>query len=1334
QLILLAVLLLILFAAFLSIGRQFIPAVSNYKTQVEGWLFDITGVPIAIDSLTGRFEGFNPVLEVTGLRLLVPIEDDPASDALPEPEVALEFDHATLIFNVGRSLLLRRWELENFVVERMEASAVQAQNGEWQLRGVGSAGPVLGLDDIYRTLLQVSRLELRDLTVNLSGASGVTTKLQNGLAIIQNRGDEHFFHINANRESDREQILLSMEVTGSDLQQVNGRIHLRVPEADYSDVLAGMELGDTRLDQMAGGGNIWLDLDNGQLNGVTVVGDINRIALTPDQSEQVVVEALSARTMWTRTRDSGAWTLTINGLEFTWQQRQWPDSDYFLNYSGDNALLLHAQQLDLGLASDLSASLGLTAATLQQQLSSYQPLGRLSNISLYYPLQADTENDFELTANLHDVALGSVRNSPTMSGVSGYLQAAYDFQQQQVHGRVEVASENLSINIPSVFVDNWQYDQVNGALDFQVDIGETRRVHLVSGVIHARSDIVDGHVQFESDLVTYNDGRQRSAFSLLVGARDVKGNQKTPYLPSAPNLKSPLLNTMKWLDAALIDASVSQAGVIYRGSVLPTAVEAEKTFHSFYDFSNAHLRYQEIWPDLTALDGRILVRDKEADIAVRSGITAAMDLGETRGTIRSLNGNELWLEVEGEVQGQLQAAVNFLAAAPLNLGLDQIIDGWQATGEVTAGLRLKVPLSVPLTAPLPQTHVEVAARLEQNDLLIPDLQLQFSGLTGNINYTTGLGLHDSAMRAHFFAAPAQISLQSIASDTGGMKNTVSVIGVADSAVLAAWPRQSEFVRNLLGLSEGTVNYQARLNLPGGNEGVSLVIDSDLQGVRVNLPQPLGKSATQRRPLHIEMGIGPGPQPLSINLGADLTGRMLLQDGNVVAGVVYLGTVPGIADPWTPSREKPGMEVRGNLDNFVVSEWLDLLENYAGQESPAAAFRDSIATVNLDVGTLDLFGQQLPLINVEIQHLDRTEFWSVGLNSDAVAGTVLIPFAEDEYIEAYLAYLRLPGSDSAGQAAAETAIAEPEDELLPRIDPLAMLDPRRFPRLKFHTGSFQIGERDYGLGQFTLDPTMEGAEFTDLAGNFRGLQLGLPGNEPPRFRWQYDGSQHHSYLTGIVTARDLADVLSNNGYAASLESSSARFDASLDWPGSPAYFSAAGLSGQVQLAVRDGRFLQRGGGSGALKLISILNFDAIMRRARFSDDLLRRGLAYDDITGDLTLQNGIVTINDRLIISGPSSVYQITGQLDLVQQTINGEMYLTLPLSDNIPWLGLLTANIPLAIGAYLFERIFGEQMDNLTSAQYTLIGPWEGLEPQFKEAFGSPKSATTAAPAIPPAL
>ncbi|MBT8147854.1 MAG: hypothetical protein KJN90_13440, partial [Gammaproteobacteria bacterium] len=454
------------------------------------------------------------------------------------------------------------------------------------------------------------------------------------------------------------------------------------------------------------------------------------------------------------------------------------------------------------------------------------------------------------------------------------------------------------------------------------------------------------------------------------------------------------------------------------------------------------------------------------------------------------------------------------------------------------------------------------------------------------------------------------------------------------------------------------------------------------------------------------------------------------------GIVYVGTVPEIAEPWMPEIDAPGLELRGNLDVFRVSEWLEILSSPDTELSPSEDLTRWLSRVRLDLGTLDVFGQNLGSVNISIEDLMGTDYWTAALDGQQVAGSVLIPFDEEEYIEAYLAYLRLPGEEReeavAGAAGPDRSLNEsplqdgdavPAPEEAERIDLLAQLDPRSFPKVRFFTGELLIGDRDFGLGRFTMDPGPDGARFTDLIVDFRGFRVGMADDEPTFF-WSYDGVNHHSYLTGIILTDNIAEVLLANGFAASLESDNSRFDARLNWPGTPAFLNAAELSGDVALRIRDGRFLQGGDGPGALKLISIINMDAIMRRLRFSDDLLRRGLAYEEITGNLTVDRGLVTISDQVVITGPSSVYQISGTVDLAEQTIDGEMYITLPVSDNIPWLGLLgaisgTLNPSLAIGAYLFERIFGEQVDSLTSAQYRLQGPWEGLEPELQQAFGS---------------
>ena len=62
---------LVLVAAYVSAGRQFMPAVSRYVSFFEEQFFERSGIPISVESLVGDFDGFNPILHVNGMTLLI---------------------------------------------------------------------------------------------------------------------------------------------------------------------------------------------------------------------------------------------------------------------------------------------------------------------------------------------------------------------------------------------------------------------------------------------------------------------------------------------------------------------------------------------------------------------------------------------------------------------------------------------------------------------------------------------------------------------------------------------------------------------------------------------------------------------------------------------------------------------------------------------------------------------------------------------------------------------------------------------------------------------------------------------------------------------------------------------------------------------------------------------------------------------------------------------------------------------------------------------------------------------------------------------------------------
>lgn len=1333
QLILLLAVTLVLIATYVSIGRQFMPAISRYTEFFEQQFFELAGVPVAVDSLIGSFQGFNPAIQVNGLRLLV---DATANSS------AVVFDSASVIVDIPRSIRQRTWVLEDFVIEKLELNVEQTESGSWQLVGLNTAADAsVDLNSLYRLFLRFSQLNLRDVTINLQTYMGETVSFSNGSATIQNRGENHYLHANVNLEGNAQQLALSFEVEGDDLADIEGKLHLDIPQADYSELFRGQNIAGMNVQQLFGGGDFWFTLADGQISEAVSQLRLDSITLLAAASEPVILRAMSGKASLRRVVEEDYWELALADMSVSWQQLQWSPFNGYVQVFPDERLDARADNIDLSFLAQLAANSGLLSENAQQQIEMYAPRGALQNFSFSMPLGENDDDNLRLKTNLLSADVGSVNGSPNMWGINGYAELEIDNAKGLASGVFEVESEEFRINIPNVFQSTWDYNYVNGSLEFQRELGNELELRLISSMIVAESDAVDARVQFSSIVNNPAGSRPKAELELLVGALRFDAQQKSLYLPDAPNIDPGLKNTMQWLNRAILDGTVSNSAALYRGSTLPGALPQTKTFQSFYLMDGGELNFSDEWPNLSDVSAYVATDDSNIDIEVLSSTSMNIGANSVLADIRPNSQGQTQLSVSGRASGTTTDGLNYLQSAAVAENLKSAFANWQAEGNFSADIDVIVPLGGAEDGPVRKTEVRLDIALAENKLTIPDYAIEFEQLNGPVVFDTRTGLEPSELRGRLFGQLALLNLSSQLKDGELQTIFVDASGSVDPEQLIAWPLQGEFVRDLLGKMEGQLAYLAKLSIaqaPGNEVNNRLSIDSSLIGASLDLPEPFSKAVEMELPLHLDMDFADDSQHIYGTLGPELSFDLDLEQGAITDGLIFTGAAQASFQGLL-ENDTEGLAIMGSMQRFNFDQWSSFLAEFNQGGSTTSELGGAIEFIDLQLDVLELFGQQLDDVNMRIVGDLPQQQWDVTLNSESLAGLVNIPFASDDYIELDLDYLRLPGGegDRIGPPQEQTLLQQ-ELAQQEKVDPLAQIDPAELPRLKFATDEFRIGDRAYGSWSFTLDPNSTGAEFTDIIFDFRGLRLGMDGLAAedeqssaavaatslpqPRFNWRYDGLEHHSELAGVLYADNLADVLTANGYAPSLESDSAVFTTDINWPGSPAFFSAANLSGDINIEVEDGRFLQEAGAAGALKLVSILNFDAIMRRLRFSDDLVRSGLAYDEIDGQLSLTDGLVNIQDQLVISGPSSLYQITGEVDLVNETILGEMYLTLPVSENIPWLGLLTANLPLAVGAYLFDRIFGDQVNTLTSAVYTLEGPWEGLEPEFKQAFGTPET------------
>jgi uncharacterized protein YhdP len=210
----------------------------------------------------------------------------------------------------------------------------------------------------------------------------------------------------------------------------------------------------------------------------------------------------------------------------------------------------------------------------------------------------------------------------------------------------------------------------------------------------------------------------------------------------------------------------------------------------------------------------------------------------------------------------------------------------------------------------------------------------------------------------------------------------------------------------------------------------------------------------------------------------------------------------------------------------------------------------------------------------------------------------------------------------------------------------------------------------------------------------------------------------SSFQGRIGGKNLADVLAAWKYAPSAVSESFRVHSDVQWPGSPAAFNMKQLSGNLDVKLSKGQFLEVKGGSGAaLRVFGLLNFNSLGRRLRLDfSDLTDQGLSFDTVKGVLQGSNGDFATTKPLTLSGASTIV-VDGKINLRQETLDASIRVTLPVASNLP-LAALVIGAPVVGGAiFVADKLFSGRLSSLTSVEYRAVGPMDNPTVSFVKPF-----------------
>jgi uncharacterized protein (TIGR02099 family) len=1255
---------IILLALVVSLGRQLLPLVAEYRSELEQKITDVFGMPAHIGALEGHWDGFAPSIALKDVQL-------------GEGENPLHFDGLQLRPNLLGSLLAGEIRLASLMLDGLRVSTAETEDGRWRVQGLRpqedkpfDAGPVL------RALERIGMIAVSNAQLTIQPRNDATVSLNYIDLSLQSEG-------NAKRldgrvlTPDGEPITFSARgrLVADNLKQSNIKLYASVPQSDWAKWIPQSFLHDYRLSHLQGGGEVWADWDAGAL--ARAVARLNMPQVLGSYADRALVEVRDLAVSAYLDRKDGVYQLRLASLAATLNEKRWGETDLLITRSpaqagNSTAWSVAASRVELGPLTPIILALGPLPVKAAEALEALSPSGAVENLNVRYTPSARPESQVQLSANLDRVGFGDFRGAPAVENASGSIEGGLD------KGELKVNSEDFVLHLAQLFPKPWRYDHAAGRLTWTFnDDAFTLVGH------YLRADGPVGKAAGDFLIRLKRDPTLESYMDLRVGLRDGDARYTADYIPTRTTGLSPELS--EWLTTAIHSGHVDEGYFQYQGSLKKASAATARRLTLYAKARDAELQYQRGWPLLAGATGEVFVEDAHVRVRAPAGQLLDSTVHDVNVDIAKATDDVVHLKLQGRVDGTVSDALKTLSEAPIEPA--RLFAQWRGKGPLQGTLSLDIPFRKGRT---PKILVDFETRDATFAMSSP--KLDFSKVTGRFRFDSSRGLSASEVTAEAFGQPVRGRAFAEGAE-GALQTRVEATGSMPWERLAAWLS----IEQPLPVS-GRIPYLLDLRI--GETGNLLKVESTLEGLTVDLPPPFGKVSGEARPASFRMTLGDTDQRFWADYDDLANLSLLLPSGELspARGELRLGG----GQAGMPSAQ--GLSVSGSIEQFDLAQWQSIGQRYLAADAASsprgrAPHSNLLRKVDLHFDQFRAMGQVAANLNLVLQR--QAAGWELELASQMVTGKASIPDSDTTPIAIRLAKLQLPALETPGPS------DEPSAE---NADPLASFDPRTLPPLDVRIDRLLLGDDVLGGWSFTAQPTAKGARFDKVDLDLKkGMKL------TGSLSWEGPVGAARSQYQGRLEGKNLSEVLLAWGFAPTATSEDFRLDVNGNWPGSPAAVRLRSFSGEMDARLRKGAFVEVEGRASALRVFGLLNFNAIGRRLRLDfSDLLGRGLAYDEVKGTLVADRGIYITRKPITMEGPSSDIEINGTLDMVAERINADMQVALPLTNNLPIAALIVGAPAIGGALFVVDRLLGDRVARFASVHYKIEGPMRDPEMSFE--------------------
>ncbi|AKH20928.1 YhdP family protein [Sedimenticola thiotaurini] len=1355
----LLILSILLVALLVITGRLLAPLAAQYRADVATWASELLGQPVEVGRLQGSWRGLGPVLILYDLQLINPENQQPT---LYLDEVRVSFgllDSLRQLYPAVRKVSFIAPELR--VTRRPNGAITIGSLDELNELAPGDGSSAFLLPT--HLSLEQGKVIWEDQMVNVAPLSLVDVNLD-----LRNSGTRHQLNGSVTLPGERPgQITLAIDLQGQldRIDSWSARSYTRSSGIDLAFLLNRRVAQQYRFSNREAEMELWGEWDHNGL--ISMEGTtrweqlaITRQASTAGQSSSTLELDNASGAVRLQRLDSG-WRLDLANLQIERNGRKWPESRLGAIAQQDDQgrwrIRAGSSRLRVEDIHAISTLFPLPDHGIKQMLERVEANGSLNNLRLDF--QQQPEGD-------HWSARGEVTefSSRPWQGVPGVNNLDLAFWMDTQQGTVTLNAANVTVDFADLFRDPLQLKRLQGNLNWQLN--PDGDLIITTDKLLAEND--DIHTLNRMRLTLPDDDQASPFLDLQSDFWNGDASTTHRYLPAGIMGDS----VVAWVDRSIGSGRVTEGSALVRGPLadFPFEQTSSGRFEVFFNAEDLQLDYWPEWPPLKNLNAQVRFLNNSFDAWASSGQILDSQLTTTHARIDHL-AHTSPLKLTGTVAGPLNDHLRLLTESPLKQDFAALVKDLKGEGSSQLELAFSLPID-------DGSDFQLDGRLSFLDstLRLEQWQLDLSEIRGDLQFD----------QDHIFASgiSGKVLNQPIRVDVTTPENSRNSTRISATGKIPVSTLQKQLpALDLAAFASGSSQWQLDVDIPhfaaGPNAPVPVRARTDLVGIRIDQPMPLGKTAEAVRPLLLETRIDHKPlQQLHIRYDNRIDMALAIDRRRADQPQLERGSIV-LGGERASLPDRAGLELSGRLETLQLSPWLERLGS-AGSTSQLPP----INRLALEIGKLEIATQQTGPVRLSLQRGDS--HWEGDIVSDWAEGAILLPldWSHSSTLTGKLKRLQLDPWLSLLES--QTGTDESQATLPQRL--MLTVDQLQYKKAKITDFSLELNQdsqawqADFNSSHFSgdarvpLDPLqapitltldylnldMDEALFDRPEQPLEKAQEQLNPERIPTIRVQVDkfninqkpfgtlqlitrrvdnglsleslaidSERLQLNLTGdwllthppastsrinlTLTSPDLGGVFQDIRLSDNLDDAPVQINSHINWPGSPFDFSTRLISGELSMQIGKGRFLQVDPGVG--RLFGLFNLGALKRRLSFDfSDIFKKGFTFDSIDGNFLLDTGDAFTNDFRML-GPSADIELSGRIGLGDEDVDALVIITPKISSSIPLAGAIAGGPAVGAALFLAQQLMGDSIDRATRLEYMATGSWDDplLTPQSRD-------------------